>query len=162
MQTQAKNGQAKVGGPLPEMTELRPVTVPPPEVRRGSYVSGAVALIAIWAAVVFSAIYAPDMVTGTTQEHFPLALVVGALAGLVASGYVLRAMIRGLGGAPRGLVYALLNVAIWTAVALVAIFVPEMVTGTDPTRLPLAAIIAPIAGAILTRIVTDVSMIERR
>jgi hypothetical protein len=47
-------------------------------------------------------------------------------------------------------------------VALVSIDVPEMVTGTDPTRLPLAATIAPIAGAILTRIVTDVFTIERR
>jgi hypothetical protein len=144
------------------MTEPTPIPVPPPESRTGSYIAGAVALIAIWASVTLAAIFAPDLVTGTTQDHFPLALVVGALAGLVATGYVLKAMIRGLGSAARGAVYALLNVAIWAAVALVAIYVPEMVTGTDPTRLPLAAVIAPIAGAILTRIVTDVFTIERR
>lgn len=162
MQTETRNGRAKVEGPVPMMTESRPVQVPRPEVRSGGYVFGALALISIWASVAFAAIYAPDLVTGTTQDHFPLALVVGMLAGLFATGSVLRAMIRGVGGVTRELVYALLNLAIWTAVALVAIFVPEMVTGTDPTRLPLAAVIAPIAGAILTRIVTDVFVIERR
>jgi hypothetical protein len=162
MQTETGNGRATVEGPMPQMTELQPAMAPTPEIRRGSYVAGAVALIGIWASIALAAIFAPDLVTGTTQDHFPLALVVGALAGLVATGYVLRAMIRGVGDATRELVYALLNIAIWTAVALVAIYVPEMVTGTDPTRLPLAAIIAPIAGAILTRIVTDVFTIERR
>ena len=162
MQTQARNGRAAVDGPMPQVTELTPVPVASTEARRSSYVAGAVALIAIWASITLAAIFAPDLVTGTTQDHFPLALVVGALAGLVASGYVLRATIHGLGTMTRGLVYALLNAVIWAGVALVAIYVPEMVTGTDPTRLPLAAIIAPIAGAILTRIVTDVFTIERR
>ena len=162
MQTEARNGRAVVEGQPAQVTELKPVPIPPPEARRGSYVAGAVALIAIWASITLAAIFAPDLVTGTTQEHFPLALVVGALAGLVATGYVLRAAIRGLGSATRGMIYALLNVAIWAAVAVIAIYVPEMVTGTDPTRLPLAAIIAPIAGAILTRIATDIFLIERR
>lgn len=162
MQTGTRNGRAGIKGRIPEMTEQTPVAAMPDEARSGGYLFGALALIAIWASVALAAIYAPDMVTGTTQEHFPLALVVGSLAGLVATGSVVRGMVRGLGGLTRGLTYALLMVAIWAVVALVAIFVPEMVTGTDPTRLPLAAVLAPIAAAILTRIVTDVFVIERR
>ena len=42
---------------------------------------------------------------------------------------------------------------IWLAVALTSIFTPELVTGTDPTRVPIAAIISPVVGAIGTGIV---------
>ena len=39
---------------------------------------------------------------------------------------------------------------IWVVVALASIFAPELVTGTDPTRIPLAALVAPIAGLVGT------------
>jgi hypothetical protein len=40
--------------------------------------------------------------------------------------------------------------ALWLAVAVVSIAGPMLVTGTDPTRIPLAALIAPPFGAIAT------------
>lgn len=40
--------------------------------------------------------------------------------------------------------------SIWLAVLLVSIFTPQLVIGTDPTRLPVAAMISPIFGVIVT------------
>jgi hypothetical protein len=40
--------------------------------------------------------------------------------------------------------------SIWLAVALTSIFAPDLVTGTDPTQVPIAAIISPVVGAIAT------------
>jgi hypothetical protein len=162
MQTEVRNGRPELKERMLQLREPEPITIRRPEARSGGYVWGALSLIAIWAAVVFAGIFAPDMVTGMSHDHFPLAFVVGALAGLAATGYVVRAMVRGVGGVTRELIYALATLAIWTAVALVSIFVPEMVTGTDPTRLPIAAVIAPIAGAILTRILSEILTVERR
>ncbi len=39
---------------------------------------------------------------------------------------------------------------VWIGVALVSAFAPVMVTGTDPTTIPLAAIGVPIVGSFLT------------
>jgi hypothetical protein len=39
---------------------------------------------------------------------------------------------------------------VWGLMALVAILAPVMVTGTDPTSIPLAAIIAPPVAAVVT------------
>lgn len=45
---------------------------------------------------------------------------------------------------------------------LVSIYAPVMITGSDPTRVPIAAIVAPIAGAILTGAITEIfSAIKR-
>ncbi len=35
--------------------------------------------------------------------------------------------------------------------AIASIAAPDLVTGTDPTRIPIAALIAPIVGKIVTR-----------
>jgi len=39
---------------------------------------------------------------------------------------------------------------LWLAVATISIFAPTMVTGSDPTSIPIAAILAPIAGTLAT------------
>ncbi|MET0779983.1 MAG: hypothetical protein ABWZ16_00510 [Microbacterium sp.] len=39
---------------------------------------------------------------------------------------------------------------VWAVVAVLAIAAPTMVTGTDPTRIPLAALIAPPFGTVAT------------
>ena len=41
------------------------------------------------------------------------------------------------------------------AVALVSIYVPVIVSGTDPTQVPIGAVVAPIAGAIATGAVSE-------
>jgi hypothetical protein len=45
---------------------------------------------------------------------------------------------------------------IWLAVALVSIYVPVVVSGTDLTQLPIGAVVAPIAGAIATGAVSEI------
>jgi peptidoglycan/LPS O-acetylase OafA/YrhL len=130
--------------------------------RRTAYLYGGLALASIWLAVVFTSIFAPDMVTGTTQDHFPVAVVVALLAGLAATRSLVRAFTRGIGGTSHWALYAVVMGAIWSAVALVSIYAPVTVAGTDPTRVPIAAIVAPIAGAILTGAVTEVFSASRR
>jgi hypothetical protein len=44
-------------------------------------------------------------------------------------------------------------VAIWASVAIAGVAAPVMVTGTDPTRIPMGAILAPIGGALATGLV---------
>lgn len=130
--------------------------------RRTGYLYGGLTLVGIWLAVVFTSIFAPDMVTGTTQDHFPVALVVALLAGLAATRSVVRAFTHGLGGTSRWGFYALMVGVVWLAVALVSIYAPVIVAGTDPTRVPIAAIVAPIAGAILTGAITEIFSATKR
>jgi hypothetical protein len=137
---------------LERLYELEPMDEP---VRRGSLLYGAVALVGIWTAVVLTSLFAPDLITGTTQDHFPLAFVVVLLAGLAGTRSVVRAFNHGIGGAARWGMYALALLVIWAAVALVSIYVPATITGTDPTQLPIASIVAPIGGGILTGVVTE-------
>jgi hypothetical protein len=144
---------------LPELMEARPTgTIE----RRNGYLYGGLALAGIWLAVVFASIFAPDLVTGTTQDHFPVALVVGVLAGLAATRSVVRAFTQRIGGASRWAGYDLAVGAIWLAVGLTSIFLPVTVSGTDPTRMPVAALVAPIAGAILTGAITELFVAARR
>lgn len=144
----------------PELVEVRS-TGTPVERRRAS-IYGGLALAAIWVAVVFTSIFAPDLVTGTTQDHFPIAVVVALLAGLAATRSVVRALTRTIGGAGRWAGFALAVGGIWLAVALTSIFLPVTVTGSDPTRLPVAVLVAPIAGAILTGAITELFVATRR
>jgi hypothetical protein len=70
----------------------------------------------------------------------------------VATGYVLMAG-RGRGSGDDPLPWAGFTVsvgAIWLVVALTSIFAPEIVTGSDPSHVPIAVIIAPVAGTVAT------------
>ncbi|HZC98985.1 MAG TPA: hypothetical protein VFA46_01955 [Actinomycetes bacterium] len=69
---------------------------------------------------------------------------------------------RTIGGASRWPGYVLAVGGIWLAVALASIFLPVTVSGTDPTRLAVAVLVAPIAGAILTGAVTELFVASRR
>ncbi|TDN92120.1 hypothetical protein [Microbacterium sp. BK668] len=103
----------------------------------------AVGAIVIGAAI--ASVFAPDLVTGSQHEHLPLvALTIWPWAA-AAVGYVLMAGRRG----PARQLVAGVSV-IWAAVAVVAVAVPPIVTGTDPTRIPLAALIVAPFGAVVT------------
>lgn len=106
---------------------------------------GPFALAAIWGAAALMAIGAPDLVSGSQHEHLPLALITVWLWAGAASAYALMTPARGsLAGWSLGVA------SLWVATALVAIAAPVMVTGSDPTRIPLAVIIAPPVAAVLT------------
>ncbi|MFK4805880.1 hypothetical protein ACI3KX_08430 [Microbacterium sp. ZW CA_36] len=103
------------------------------------------AVAAIVIAAVLASRFAPDLVTGREHEHLPLvALTIWPWAA-AAIGYVLMA---GRRSRARELVLGVIFV--WAAAVVLAIALPAMVTGTDPTRVPLAALIVPPFAAIAT------------
>jgi hypothetical protein len=117
------------------------------EARFGSsaVASPAVAVGAIWLSSTLIAILAPDMISGSEQEHLPLAAITVWLWIITATAYVVMATRRGSSGS---LVAGV--AAVWACVLLAAVAAPVMETGSDPTRIPLAALLAPPVGALAT------------
>jgi hypothetical protein len=125
--------------------------VPAAPTRDDRFLMVGLAAAAVWVAVGTSSLFAPDMVTGSLQEHLPIAAITMWLWGAIATGFILMtgAMGRGvIDGRWRAL--TLVVVAIWAVVAVASIWAPQLVTGTDPTRIPLAALLAPVAATIGT------------
>lgn len=119
-----------------------------PEARhlvRTALESSATAVAAIWLCSALIAVLAPDMVTGSQQEHLPIASLTVWVWTATATAYVLMAT---RGGSSLALVVGV--TAIWVGVLVAAVAAPLMVTGTDPTQVPLAALVAPPVGAITT------------
>ena len=112
------------------------------------------ALVGIWGAVLAISLFAPEMVSGSEQQHLPLAAFGTWIWGAVASRCVVSTLLRldGQGGVLdqlRGQLVAFVAAG-WTVAALVAILGPEMVTGSDPTRVPIAALLSPVAATLLS------------
>jgi hypothetical protein len=131
----------------PPIASKKPMTVV-------AWVSAGVALGSIWLSVLLAGVYSPDFVSGSQHEH--LALVGGGdwIWGLVATAFVILAL---LDGVRRRVVnptpwwgLALGVAAVWAVVLWVSVTAPVMVTGTDPTRIPLAAMGIPIVGVFMT------------
>jgi hypothetical protein len=100
---------------------------------------------AIWTCTAATSLLAPDMVTGSQQEHLPIAMLTAWLWASVGSAYALMTPQRGSrSGWTVGVAL------VWALMALVAIVAPAMVTGTDPTTIPLATLIAPPVAAVVT------------
>jgi hypothetical protein len=83
-------------------------------------ISLVVALGSIWGSVALVSIFAPDFVSGSEQEHLAFPAMFTWISGAFAT--------RSVAGE----------------------IAPRMETGSDPTRIPIAARLAPIAGAIAT------------
>ena len=114
-------------------------------------ISTIVALAAIWGSATLSSLYAPDMITGSNHEHLQLVMFIVWPLGAVATGMVLLAAAVGRkAAAGPWVVHASLNTVAWCGAALTAVFASPMVTGTDPTTIPVAALIAPIFAMLVT------------
>jgi hypothetical protein len=120
----------------------------------GSWMAWTAAGIAgIWVAVALISIFARDMVSGSEQEHLSVAAFVTWIWGLVATGAFLWTMGRPRGNATRRPVWiglSVTTVAVWLVAAILSITLPVFETGSDPTRLPIGAMVAPVAAAMLT------------
>jgi hypothetical protein len=95
----------------------------------------------------------PRTCPGSEQEHLPIAAFTTWLWGLVATGGFLWAMARLRGSAWRQPIWVGLAVAtltVWLVATILSITLPVVETGSDPTRLPIAAMVTPIAAALLT------------
>lgn len=113
----------------------------------------ALMLAVIWIAVLVVSIFAPDLVSGSQQEHLPLAAFTTWLWGAIGTGAVLLTMTRLRGDAnaqPIWTGYGAAVVLIWVVATVLALALPEFETGSDPTLIPFGAIFAPLGAAVLT------------
>jgi hypothetical protein len=119
-----------------------------------------IGLAVIWVAVLVISLASPDLVSGSQQEHLPLALFVTWIWGLVASIGYLWGMSKLRGAASRrslwiGLVIAVM--VIWGVATIVSLALPVWETGSDPTRLPVWALAAPIGATLVTTLASVVA-----
>jgi hypothetical protein len=124
----------------------------------------AIGIGGIWVAVVLLSLLAPDLVSGSEQDHLPLAAFTTWFWGGVGTLVFLWMMGRLRGSARRQPIWIGLSVAtlaIWAVATVLGTTLPEMVTGTDPTRVPVAAIFAPAGAAMLTALASAVATVFR-
>jgi hypothetical protein len=125
----------------------------------------AIGIGGIWVAVLLISLLAPDMVSGSEQQHLPVAAFATWFWGGIGTLVVLWAMGRLRGSARWQPIWIGLSVAtlgIWALATILAITLPVMVTGSDPTRIPFAAIFAPVAAAMLTSLAGAVASVFRQ
>ena len=114
--------------------------------------SAGIVLVEIWISAVVAAVYSPDMISGANHEHLQLAMFFAFPLAAVASAMVLLAagVSRRTTEAGPWVVYAGVNVVAWAGYAVASVFASPMVTGTDPTTIPLAAVIGPVFAVLVT------------
>lgn len=123
---------------------------PPPGSSR--YRFAALTVCSIWAALAAASIWSPELVSGTDQTHVPIAAFSDWFYAVIATGLVLMAFGRRTPDVGRSSwsAFTLAISAIWLVVAVVSIWTPDLVSGTDPTRVPVGALVSPIAGVLAT------------
>jgi hypothetical protein len=104
---------------------------------------------AIWLSVVLSGLFAPDLVSGSEQQHLSLVLWTGWMWGLIATVFAFR-LHRDQIDMKIFTFQTIAITGLWLFVTVVSIFAPPFVTGSDPTSIPMASLIAPLIGSILT------------
>jgi hypothetical protein len=123
--------------------------------RPGALGCALAATIVVWIAVLVISVFSPDLVSGSEQQHLPVAAFGTWLWGTVATVAVLvgGGLLRRAGEALWWVAPAVATMVIWVVAALASVFAPTMETGTDPTTIPLAALIAPVVAALLSCVV---------
>jgi hypothetical protein len=123
-------------------------------VRPGHVAWTAGAVGAIWLAVLLISLFSPDLVSGSEQQHLPIAAFIAWFWGAIATVVVILfgALLRRAAAPVWGVAPAAATIGIWVVAVLVSVFAPTLETGTDPTTIPLAAMIAPLAATLLTGI----------
>jgi hypothetical protein len=115
--------------------------------------AGVAGIGVIWLAVTVISVFSPDLVTGSEQDHIPIAAMITWVWGVIASRSLVITLLDERGRPHRfGSVWLLTGdvAAVWVVAAAVAVFGPEMVTGSGPTNVPICALLAPIAAMVLT------------
>lgn len=119
-----------------------------------------IGIAAIWIGVVAISLFSPDLVTGSQREHLPLAAFLTWIWGLLATIGFLWGMSKLRGSAERkglwtGLVVAV--AVIWGVALVASVALPTWETGSDPTILPVWAIVMPLAAALVTTLAAIVA-----
>jgi fatty acid desaturase len=145
--------------------------VPAPQERRTATADGswmlwtAIGIGGIWVAVVLISLLSPDMVSGSEQEHQKVAAFVTWFWGGVGTLVFLWAMGRLRGDAmwrPTWIGLSSVTLGIWALATIIAIALPVVETGSDPTQIPVGAVVGPVAAAMLTAIAGAVTSVFRR
>jgi hypothetical protein len=153
------------------MTTAEPGGQPAPEVRRAAMTDlswmlwTAIGCGGIWVAVVVISVFAPDLVSGSEQEHLPVAALTTWFWGSVGTLVLLWAMIRLRGsamGQPVWIGLSVVTLGLWAVATILAITLPVFETGTDPTQIPVGAMLAPVAAALLTALAGLISTVFGR
>ena len=125
----------------------------------------AIGIGGMWVAVLLISLFAPDLVSGSEQEHLPVAAFTAWFWGTVGTGVFLLAMSRLRGsatGQPAWIGLSVVTLAIWAVATILAITLPVFETGTDPTQIPFGAMFAPAGAALLTALAGGISNILAR
>ena len=113
----------------------------------------AAGLAGIWIAVGLISLFAPDMVSGSQQEHLPVAAFATWFWGLIATGAFVWGMGKLRGKASRMPVwigFAAATLVVWLVATILSIALPVIVTGSDPTRIPVGAFVSPVVATVFT------------
>jgi hypothetical protein len=124
----------------------------------------AIGIGGIWIAVLLISLLSPDLVSGSEQQHLPVAAFASWFWGGIGTLVLLWAMGRLRGSSRWRPIWIGLSVAtlgIWALATILAITLPVMVTGSDPTRIPFAALFAPPAAAMVTALAGAVANVFR-
>ena len=124
----------------------------------------AIGIGGIWVAVLVISLLAPDLVSGSEQQHLPVAAFATWFWGGIGTLVLLWAMGRLRGSARWQPIWIGLSVAtlgIWAVATILAITLPVFETGSDPTRIPVAALFAPAAAAMLTALAGVIANVFR-
>ena len=124
---------------------------PQPEAEGSRYRFAALAVGGIWGALAAASIWSPELISGTDQTRVPIAAFTDWFYALIATGLVLLAFSRRTPDLPRSswAAFTLVISGIWLVVAIASIWTPDLISD-DATRVPIAALVGPIAGVLAT------------
>jgi len=124
---------------------------PQPEAEGSRYRFAALAVGGIWAALAAASIWSPELISGTDQTRIPIAAFTDWFYAVIATGLVLLAFSRRTPDLPRSswAAFTLVISGIWLVVAITSIWTPDLISD-DATRVPIAALVGPIAGVLAT------------
>ena len=118
----------------------------------------AVAIGSIWIAVLVISLFSSELVYGADRDTFPLIAATTWIWGANASTFVLRALAERHSN-PSDQRHAWIGIAaavsaIWLMVTIASLVIPDFdfESGSNMVMIPLGAVIAPIAGAVVTSI----------
>jgi hypothetical protein len=142
---------------MTDMTDMTDTTSGPhgrPTTSDGSWMAWAAGGIAgIWVAVALISVFSPDMVTGSEQQHLPVAAFGTWMWGLVATAAFVWSMGRLRGSGERRPIWIGLagaTTAVWLVATVLSVALPRVETGSDPTRIPIGAMVSPVAAMALS------------
>jgi hypothetical protein len=99
----------------------------------------------VWSAAAAMSLLAPDLVTGSTHEHLPMAALTTWVWAAAAT--VFLCLPRSFRLQRR---VALRVDVTWLVAAVLVARTPDLVTGTGTTEIPVAALVVPVLAALVT------------